>query len=73
MSAQSAGERIFHSRGRYVLRNGLVFAESWDALMAQQILNPLNVDENSQTRHYPVWTGTRPDGTAAADATHCDD
>ncbi len=71
-SEESAAERIFHSRGRYVLRNGLVFAESWDALMAQQILNPLNVDENSQTRNTAVFTDTRPDGTAMP-GSHCDD
>ena len=71
-SEGSAAERLEHGRGRYVLMNGLVFAESWDALMAGQILNPLNVDENSQTRNRGVFTDTRPDGSAMP-GTHCGD
>ena len=71
-SEGSAAERLYHSRGRYVLRNGLVFAESWDALVAGEILNPLNVDENSQTRNAAVFTDTRPDGSAMP-GSHCDD
>ena len=71
-SEGSAAERLEHGRGRYVLMNGLVFAENWDALMAGQILNPLNVDENSQTRNIDVFTDTRPDGSAMP-GTHCGD
>lgn len=71
-SQESAAERIFHSPGRYVLMNGLVFAESWDALMAGQILNPLNVDEKSEKGKSGAFTDTRPDGTAMP-GTHCDD
>jgi len=69
---ESAADRLYHSPGRYVLRNGLVFAESWDALMAGQILNPLNVDENSLTQHAIVWTDTRPDGSPMP-GDHCQD
>lgn len=72
-SVNSAAERLFHSPGRYVMVNDLVFAESWDDLVAGNILNLLNVDENSQTRDFPVWTGTMPDGSAVVDASHCDD
>ncbi len=71
-SHESAADRIYHSPGRYVLRNGLVFAESWDAMIAGQILNPLNVDENSQTQHVIVWTDTLPDGSAIP-GDHCAD
>ena len=71
-SEGSAAQRLEHGRGRYVLMNGLVFAENWDALMAGQILNPLNVDENSQTRNRGVFTDTRPDGSAMPGA-HCGD
>ena len=71
-SEGSAAQRLEHGRGRYVLMNGLVFAENWDALMAGQILNPLNVDENSQTRNRGVFTDTRPDGSAMP-GTHCGD
>jgi len=55
-----------------VLRNGLVFAQSWDAMVAGEILNPLNVDENSETQNAIVWTDTRPDGTAMP-GSHCED
>lgn len=72
-SGASAAERLHHSRGRYVLVNDLVFAASWDDLIAGNLLNPLDVDENGQTRDYPVWTGTAPDGTAAADNDFCGD
>ena len=71
-SEGSAAERLHHSKGRYVLRNGLVFAQSWDALVAGEILNTLNVDENSQTRNVYVWTDTNPDGSAIP-GEHCDD
>ena len=71
-TTESAADRLYHSPGRYVLRNGLVFAESWDALIAGQILNPLNVDENSQTQNATVWTDTRPDGTPMP-GDHCQD
>ncbi len=74
-STASAAERLYHSPGRYVLRNGLVFAESWDDLVAGNLLNTLNVDENSQTYDASAWTDTRPDGTAIAamDGDHCSD
>jgi len=71
-STQSAAERIEHSPGRYVLRNGLVFAKSWDALVAGEILNALNVDENGETQNAIVWTDTRPDGSAMP-GDHCAD
>ena len=71
-TTQSAGERMYHSPGRYVLRNGLVFAQSWDALVGGEILNALNVDENSETKNASVWTDTRPDGTAMP-GNHCED
>jgi len=71
-SAGSPAERLHHSKGRYVLRNGLVFALNWDALVAGQILNPLNVDEHSQTRNVPVWTDAAPDGNAMP-GEHCND
>lgn len=71
-SEGSAAERLHHSKGRYVLRNGLVFALNWDALVAGEILNALNVDENSQTRQVTVWTDTAPDGSALP-GEHCND
>jgi cysteine-rich repeat protein len=64
---------LVSGRGRLVMVNGLVFAESWDALLAGEVLAPLEVTEKSETYHGPVWTGTRPDGTAVPDSEHCDD
>jgi hypothetical protein len=74
-SEGSPADRLHHSPGRYVLRNGLVFAQSWDDLVAGNILNPLNVTENSETFNAAVWTDTAPDGTAvlAEDGDHCGD
>ena len=71
-TTESAADRLYHSPGRYVLRNGLVFAQSWDAMVAGEILNPLNVDENSETQHVIVWTDTRPDGSPMP-GDHCQD
>ncbi len=72
-STEDARDRILRGRGRLVLVNGLVFANSWDALFAGQIENPLEVTEASQTYQGGVWTGTQPDGTAVPGSEHCDD
>ncbi len=72
-SQTNVRDRMFHGRGRYVLVNGLVVAQSWDALLAGPLENPINVNELSQTYDYGAWTGTNPDGTTAAGANHCID
>lgn len=72
-SKVSAKERMFRGRGRYVLVNGLVVVESWDALLAGELQNPINVTEKSETKNYLAWTGTMPDGSAAVGADHCAD
>ena len=72
-SQVSAKQRMFRGRGRYVLVNGLVVVESWDALLAGELQNPINVTEASETKNYPTWTGTNPDGSAALGADHCAD
>jgi hypothetical protein len=72
-STISAKQRMFRGRGRYVLVNGLVVAASWDALLAGELENPINVTETSQTKNYGVWTGTMPDGSAAVGSDHCAD
>jgi hypothetical protein len=71
-SEASAAERISHSRGRYVLLNDQVFAESWDALVAGQILHPLNIDEYGNPGPPYAMTDTYPDGSAIP-GEHCDD
>ncbi len=72
-STTDARDRFKRGRGRLVMANGLVFAASWSALLAGQLENPLVVTEKSETYQAGVWTGTRPDGTAAPGSTHCDD
>ncbi len=72
-STTDARDRFDKGRGRLVMVNGLVLATSWSALLAGELENPFEVTEKSETYHGPVWTGTRPDGTAVPDAQHCDD
>ncbi len=72
-SKTDARDRFTRGRGRLVMTNGLVFAQSWSALLAGQLDNPLEVTEKSETYHGGVWTGTRPDGTAVSEAEHCED
>lgn len=72
-SKTDARDRFKQGRGRLVMANGLVFAESWSALLTGQLENPLMVTEKSETYQGGVWTGTRPDGTAVPGSEHCDD
>lgn len=72
-SQTDARDRMFRGRGRYVLINGLVVADSWDALLAGALDNPINVTQLGESRDDFVWTGTNPDGTAVAGADHCSD
>jgi len=69
---KSAADRLVHSRGRYVLVNGLVVAEDWDGLVSGNLLHPIEVDENSQTKDIPAWTGTLADGQPAFGSDFCD-
>lgn len=69
----SAAQRLLHSRGRYVLVNGLVVAADWDALTTQPLLHPIMVDEFSQTHDMVAWTGTLASGDAAPGLDFCGD
>ncbi len=71
-SQTDARDRFF-GRGRIVLINGIVFADSWEALLKGELHGPLEVTEKSETYHGKVWTGTSQDGTAVPDSTHCAD
>lgn len=71
-SSRDARDRLKRGRGRLVLVNGLVLAQSWEALLAGELENPLEVTEKSETYHGGVWTGTRPDGTAVPEGQHCE-
>ncbi len=72
-SRQHARDRMNRTRGRLVMVNGLVFADDWETLLTGVLENPLEVTEKGETYHGKVWTGTKVDGTAASDTTHCDD
>lgn len=70
-STISAADRLLHSRGRYVLVNGLVVAQHWDALTSGALENPIAVDEKSQIRDDAVWTGTLASGKPALGSEFC--
>lgn len=72
-SATSAAYRLLHSKGRYVLVNGLVVAQNWTALTSGTIETTITVDENSQTRDTRAWTGTLAKGTPALGSEFCGD
>ncbi len=69
----SASDRLLHSRGRYVLVNGLVVAQDWDALTSGTLENAIAVDEHSQTQDWGVWTGSLPNGQPALGSEFCED
>ena len=68
-----AADRLLHSRGRYLLVNGLVVAQNWEALTSGMIENAIMVDENSETQDTLAWTGTLPTGAPALDSEFCED
>jgi cysteine-rich repeat protein len=72
-SKESANARLIHSKGRYVLVNGLVVAQNWSGLTSGILINPIMVDEISQSRDDAVWTGTLSSGEAALDDEFCED
>ena len=68
-----AADRLIHSPGRYLLVNGLVVAQNWEALTSGAIENAIMVDESSQTRESGVWTGTLVNGQPALGSEFCKD
>lgn len=72
-ATMSASDRLLHSRGRYVLVNGLVVAQNWDALTSGTLDNPILVDESSKTQDAAVWTGTLANGQPALGSDFCND
>ena len=69
----SAADRLVHSRGRYILVNGLVVAQNWDGLTSGTLENPIMVDENSETQDTFAWTGTLASGAPALGSEFCED
>lgn len=72
-SQNGASSRVYPGKGRYVRTDGVVVAESFEALLAGPLLAPIEVDEYGVTIGGGVWTGTRPDGTAMTGTNHCND
>ncbi len=72
-SKADALDRVFHGRGRYLRVDGLLVADSFDALLAGPLLAPIASDEYGQPAPGGAWTGTLPDGTAVPGAWHCAD
>lgn len=71
-SEEDARDRFNRERrGRLVMVNGLVLAAGWEALLAGQLENPLEVTEIGTTYHGKVWTGTKSSGQAAVGSDHC--
>lgn len=61
-------------RGRYLTLDGTVVANNFDELIAGPLLAPLGVTEYGVPMNGgQMLTGTRPDGTAVPDSTHCND
>lgn len=72
-ASMSAADRLIHSPGRYILVNGLVVAQNWDALTSGTLENSIMVDESSINNVGAVWTGTLPSGEPAPGTDFCGD
>ena len=73
-STTSAADRFLHSRGRYILVNGLVVANDWDDLIDGTLSNPINTTEFSEIPNGTcAWTGTLANGQTAFGSSSCDD
>lgn len=69
----SASDRLVHSRGRYLLVNGLVVAQNWEGLVSGTLENPIMVDDSSLSRDDGVWTGTLASGEPSFGDEFCED
>jgi cysteine-rich repeat protein len=73
-SQTDAVDRLFAGEGRYVLVDGTVVADNWQALLTGPLQHPIELTELGEVLHRPVWTGTRHgDGRAVPGSMHCDD
>ncbi|MGB1013492.1 MAG: hypothetical protein ACPG4T_05095, partial [Nannocystaceae bacterium] len=68
----SPSERFFHSPGRYVFPDGSVFAESWEELVAGNLMQAPNWTEAlEEPSPGTSWSNTLADGTRASATQHC--
>jgi cysteine-rich repeat protein len=66
-------ERMHRGKGPYLRMDGLEIAPNFEALLAKQLLAPIDVDEFGVKQGGTVWTGTRVDGTRVPMSGHCKD
>jgi len=71
-SNTAAADRLVHSKGRYILVNGLVVAQDWDALISGALENAIDVSESSEIVGGGAWTGTLPNGQTAFGSSFCE-
>jgi len=68
----SPSTRFIKSSGRYIMADGTVFVQSWDALANLEIENALFMTEyGGEPVQGSAWSNTLPDGTAASLDQHC--
>ena len=73
-STESIADRHFFGKGPYRLVNGLTVADKFaDLFNGTPLINPINVNERSETMHSLVWTGTDVDGSPYPGITFCGD
>lgn len=73
-SQTDAVDRLFAGEGRYVLVDGTVVADNWQALLSEPLQHPIELTELGELAHRSVWTGTRyGDGRAVPGSEHCSD
>jgi len=73
-SKTDAVDRLFAGEGRYVLVDGTVIADNWQALLGEPLQQPIELTELGELSHVRVWTGTRyGDGRAVPGSEHRDD
>jgi len=69
----SPSTRFQRSEGRYILPDGTVLAQSWDALTNGMLDAPPNLTEKlTEPLQGSAWTNTLPDGTPASLDEDCD-
>jgi len=62
---------FFHSRGRYILPNGVVVANDWNDLTDGTIQHPIDIDENGDPSLGQPWSNTTTAGLRHPDSEDC--
>ena len=70
----NARDRVYNGKGRYILVDGTVIANTFDDFLLTDVIDlqhPINLDQHGEFTVDGVWTGTKSDGTLAEDANQC--